>query len=196
MAKAKKPAQEIAKLEPLPIPASTAEASKLELMVGEYLNLVAQKQKEIALLEDDIKTSHAELARLGEALHQYAVAERRNLLDPEESTLHLPQAGTLGWIKSRRVIVTYAATQVIAWLKKHRLKRFIRIGKETLNKEAMHDNPDALKKVPGLTIKDCELFVVRPLGQALRIERDPDGEWSVKANEKKRAPKPMAQAAS
>jgi|GEM_PF-6327724 len=193
MAKAK---QAPTTLEPLDIPVSPEAAAVLEMKAGEYLNLLEKDEARVAEVKATMDAHLAELTRIGDALMAYAESQRETLR-PDERSITLPlSAGKLAWFKSKRVVVTGVVDTIIRSLKRRGLSRLVRRGKESLNKEAIGENPNLIRGTRGLDLQSYELFSVRPTARTSWLEYDPiDKAWSVKRNDKKKAPTPIAQAA-
>lgn len=192
MAKAKK--KGATQLQPLSIPTSEGEAIVLQLKVDEYLNLLEKDELRLGEIENAIQGHMAELARLGDALRQYAEA-RRTELRPDERSISLHDCGSLSWFKSKRVVTTRAIKSIIQSLKRRGLRKLIRVT-EALNKDAIREHPELIKGTRGIAVESYELFSVKPTGRLSWIEYDPiDGSWSIKRNEKKKASTPLKQAA-
>ena len=70
------------------------------------------------------------------------------------------------WRRPPPSVVLRGIETVLQHLKALRLDRFIRT-KEEVNKEAILLEPDQVRNVPGITIKQEEQFVVQPFETAL-----------------------------
>lgn len=162
----------------LTVPQTDEEANALLMRYGATVNEIARMG--VQLDEDlaSVKAQHEEAAKplqqslvdMLHALQAYGAAHRRRLTGSGETkTVKMP-AGEIGWrtnppsVKFKR---GFKAEDIVAELRKLNLRRFMR-STVTVNKQAMLDDPDTAKTVPGVQIVcNVEEFFVAPFGAEL-----------------------------
>ena len=151
------------------VPQSREDAESWVRQIGDYrreaVRIEAAMNDEIAR----IKAEHEEQARpyredieaLLEGVQAWAVAHREELTGGKRQSAEIA-TGVLVWRALPPKVTIRKAETVIEALKKLGLTRFIRT-REEINKEAMLDDPEAARLVPGVTIGSAgETFTVEP----------------------------------
>jgi phage host-nuclease inhibitor protein Gam len=161
------------------VPRNRAEAEYWIRQIGEHrreaVRIETEMNDEIAL----IKARHEEQARpyrddieaLLEGLQAWAVANRDDLTGGGKRQSAELATGLVLWRVLPPKVTIRKAEMVIEALKKLGLTRFIRV-REELNKEAMLDDQEAARLVPGVTIGSAgETFSVEPFETELEAAK-------------------------
>lgn len=152
----------------VPVPGNREEVSRDIAALG-------QQQRELARLEAAMNDELAEVKERWEKLadpHRQQVAalttgvqvwceaHRSELLKGDAKTAAFP-AGEVQWrVRPPRCAIR-GAEAVLDTLRRLGLARFIR-AKEEINKDAILNEPDAVKGVAGISIEQGEDFVIKP----------------------------------
>jgi phage host-nuclease inhibitor protein Gam len=174
MAKAKGTAVRLDALQ-VAVPHSDDEAN-------EYVFVIGERQRELQRIEELMNGELAAvkaryeaaamipregLADVARALQAWAEANRAKLTKDGRTKTHRLGAGEVSWRARPPRVTLRGVKEVLAALKKLRLKKFIRI-KEEIDKEAMLREPDLARKVRGVTVaSDGEDFVIKPFSTEL-----------------------------
>lgn len=150
------------------VPQSREEASERVAEIGILQRKVAELEVEMNAELARVKKAHEDAAAPSnqaieakfEAVHAWAAAHREELCPGRKKTVKLT-SGEISWRMTPRAVALKKVKDVIAELKRRRLKRFIRIT-EAVDKEAILKAPTAVAKVAGITIGQREEFVVKP----------------------------------
>lgn len=152
------------------VPQSREEAETWVRQIGEFRRQVVRIETAMNDEIARIKAEHEEKARpyredveaLLAGLQAWAVAHRDELTGGGKRQSAELATGVLSWrLLPARVTIRKAET-VIETLKKLGLTRFLRV-REEINKEAMLDDQEAARLVPGVTIGSAgENFSVEP----------------------------------
>ena len=175
-------AKQKAKAPTIVVPQSDEMANALLAQYGDAFNALAHLQADTnealarikALHEADAKPLQELLSTIFEQLSAWSAAHRDRLTEKGKSkTVQLP-AGAIGWRQrppSVRWKKGFKVEDIVAALKEHGLRRFLRIKSEP-NKERMLEEPDVAGKVPGILIgSGGEDFFVAPFGAELAEPR-------------------------
>jgi phage host-nuclease inhibitor protein Gam len=143
---------------------------------SDYVRIIGEEQRQLRRLEIEMNEAMANVkerfeqiadplrksidART-EGLHTWCEANRDSLTQGGKvKTVALP-AGEVAWrIRPPSVRIT-GAEAVLDALQRLGLTRFVR-KKEEINKEAILNEPDAVRGVPGIAINQGEDFIVTP----------------------------------
>lgn len=107
-----------------------------------------------------LKTLHERMTGLQKGVQIYCEANREELCG-KGKTANLV-TGEVQWRQRPPSVKVTGGDAVIAWLKQMGLQAFVR-SKEEINKEAMLNEPEKAKAVPGVTIMTgVEDFVIVP----------------------------------
>lgn len=158
------------KHEVVPVPQNKGEAVR-------YMRQIARAQREIdkinTKLNEDVEklTEKAteriaphqqEIDDLVDGLYIYASANRNALTDGgKKKTISWP-TGKFGWRFTPPKVALKKVADVLAALKEKGLERFIRV-KESVNKEALLEEPEVAQTIKGVSVTQHEEFFVRPL---------------------------------
>jgi phage host-nuclease inhibitor protein Gam len=153
----------------VPVPQTAAEANAFVLRIGRVQREITRRE---TIMNDELAAlaaKHARVpARLQEAkerlkkgLQIWAAANRKELTSAGKVKFHDFDAGRIQWRTNPASVALKKVERVMASLKELKLDRFIRI-KEEPNKEAMLEEPEVAKTVPGVKIKQDEKFVIVP----------------------------------
>lgn len=111
----------------------------------------------------------ADLAQLAKGLQMWCEANRTELTDGGKIKTHAFPAGEVAWRKRPPSVGIRGAKQVIHALKSLGLGRFIRT-KESVDKQAIRKEPEAVAGITGISIKSKgEDFVVTPFETKLEV---------------------------
>ncbi|HBQ0498596.1 TPA: host-nuclease inhibitor Gam family protein [Klebsiella pneumoniae] len=110
----------------------------------------------------------AKMEELQNGIQTWCEAHRDELTNNGKVKFANLTTGEVQWRNRPPSVNIRGADAVIDFLKRLGLKRFIRT-KEELNKEAMLNEKDAVKNIPGITIKtDVEDFSIIPFEQEVQ----------------------------
>lgn len=153
----------------IPVPQSAAEVNrfieKIGLMQREHVRREAIMNDELEAL----RARHArvparlreQIERLSKGLQIWAAAHRKELTNDGKQKFHDFDAGRIQWRFNPMSVSLRKVEELLITLKEKGLDRFIRT-KEEPNKEAMLEEPDALKDIAGVTFKRDEVFAITP----------------------------------
>ena len=160
----------------LPVPQSRAEAAQALRLFGD---LRRQVEREQTVLNDEIARITAEAAKAIDpvqermtatlaGLQQWAEANRADLTRGGTKT-HDLGTGTIAWrLRPPKVSVRGMEAVIAALQASKPLRRFLRTKVE-IDREAMLKEPEAARKVAGVSIaSDGEDFIVEPLAADLQ----------------------------
>lgn len=118
-----------------------------------------------AKYQPGINAANEQIEALQSGVQAWCEAHRTELTnDGKVKTANLI-TGSVSWRFNPPSVKVTGAESVIKALLKLRLKRFVRVT-VTVNKEAILNEPDAVKDVDGITVvKDVEEFVITPFEQ-------------------------------
>lgn len=151
------------------VPKSLGEAAQFLAQIGEEQRATNEIQSGFNAAVDKLKTEamsavephQRKVSELVEGLFGFAEANRVGLTDGgKRKTVEVP-TGTFSWRMTPPAVHFTKVKDVLAALKKMKLKRFIRV-KEEPDKEAMLKEPEVAKSIKGITITQHEEFVVKP----------------------------------
>lgn len=132
---------------------------KREVLQTEMNDRLAAIKAEVEAKAGPINESIKELSR---GIQVWAEANRAELTKNGSKTVKLGN-GEIRWRTRPKSVVVRGADAVIAALKRLGLERFVRSGKDTVNKEAILAEPEAVQDVKGITVgSGGEDFVVVP----------------------------------
>lgn len=131
------------------------ERIRIETQMNDELAAIRQK------FEAEAAPEAAAIAALSKGVAVWCEANRQAITDNGKTkTVPLP-SGEVRWRTCPPSVGLYGAEEVIKMLKKFGLNDMVRT-KEEVNKEAILRNPDAVKGIKGITIKNKEEFVIVP----------------------------------
>lgn len=144
---------------------------------AEWVRRIGKRERELSLIEDELNAAIAEVQERAVAKAQPVAAERDKLVrgvaaygeanralltqNGKTKTVKLPGGGEFGWRFTPPKASVRNAKQAIAWMKSHRLKRFIRL-KEEVSKEKLLAEPAVARTIPGISIARTEEFFIQP----------------------------------
>ena len=165
----------------IPVPQNLDEAAKFLSFIGREQRKIDKIQttlnEKIETLKektaDDVKSHEEKISQLVEGLFAFAQSHRDELTDSgKRKTVKVP-TGSFAWRWTPLAISISDIELVVAELKSRRLKRFIRV-KEEPDKKAMLKELQVVRKIPGISISQQEMFAVTPAELNLKIEYDID----------------------
>lgn len=152
-----------------PVPQSLDECAEFIARIGE-----AQRQRaliEVAMNEDlaarkkayeeQAKPFGERIAELTKGVQTWCEANRARITHDGRVKFHRFATGEVKWRLRPPSIAVRGVEAVIACLKRMGLNQFVRT-KEEVNREAMLDDIDTAKTVPGVAVSQKEDFVVEP----------------------------------
>ncbi|HBW4356428.1 MULTISPECIES: host-nuclease inhibitor Gam family protein [Klebsiella] len=155
--------------------------TKEEVIAG--IKQLGDIQRELTRVETEMNDSIAEITashspaieglkakmeELQNGIQTWCEAHRDELTNNGKVKFANLTTGEVQWRNRPPSVNIRGADAVIDFLKRLGLKRFIRT-KEELNKEAMLNEKDAVKNIPGITIKtDIEDFSIIPFEQEVQ----------------------------
>lgn len=149
--------------------------------VADYILAIGAAQRERARIEQDMNDEMAAVKKRYEELAQpykFEIEERtkgvqawcetnRNVLTQDGKVKSSAlTTGEIGWRMRPPKVSVRGIEAVLDKLKRMGLTRFIR-SKEEVNKEAILNEPDAVARVPGLSIEQGEDFWIKPFESQL-----------------------------
>lgn len=141
---------------------SIAEIGRLQ---RERRRLEAAMNEELAAVRARHEAEAAPLALaidgLSQAVGLWAEANRAQLTDNGRTRTAKLASGDLGWRLSPPSVQVDGEAAVLEELHRRGLQRFVRV-RESLNKEAVLHEPEAVADVPGIGIVQREDFIIRP----------------------------------
>jgi phage host-nuclease inhibitor protein Gam len=152
-----------------------------------FIAAIGAAQRDLARIEADtndgierlkkaaVELSQPDAARidaLTKGLQIWAAANRKALTqDGKTKTVSLP-AGELSWRRRPPKVTLKKVDAVLAELEARGLSQFVRTKSE-VNKEAMLDDPETARTVPGVSIGSAgEDFIVKPASTSLEVAID------------------------
>lgn len=166
-----------AKVPAMQVPQSLEEAAELVRELGACEREIAAANKALndqvaALQAAAVVESQPHLDRRSQllrAIAAFAEANRQALTGGGKTkTVKLPGGGELGWRFTPPKVTVSKAEDAIAWMKAHRMRRFIRTKPE-VNREALLADPKAAARIPGVSISRTEELWVRPLDLVIDV---------------------------
>lgn len=159
------------------VPESLAQAADDQKSVGELLHAIQEKEraceKDIAQRRkqtaDAIRPLEQEVYRLARGIHGFAQEHRKELTEGRRKTVLLPHGGSFVWYSTPAAVSIRDAKEVLAYLKLHRMKRFIRV-KEEVDKEALLRERETAEEIPGVSVRGGKKFALRPPSTKTRVE--------------------------
>lgn len=160
----------VVKRAPIKIPSSKEEASEFLGKTGVLLRKIKAAEDEADNRISEIKSSLAmrtfrsreELSDIVDGLCAYAQANRDDLTQKGKTkTIKLVTGAILWRLTPPAVRVIKEAEKVIRWLKRNKLKRFVRV-REEIDRRAMLRELEIAATIPGIEIERDEEFVVKP----------------------------------
>ncbi|ACL71515.1 Mu Gam family protein [Thioalkalivibrio sulfidiphilus HL-EbGr7] len=131
------------------------ERSRIQAAMNDEIAAVKQRYEEQARpLAEDIQ-------RLADGVHLWCEANRPELTQEGKRKTANLASGEVRWRMRPPSVSARGLDKIIQTLKDLRLTRFIRT-KEELDKEAVLAEPDAVKHIKGISIKQSEDFVIVP----------------------------------
>ena len=151
-----------------PVPQSRDEVNHAIRRIGEIsrerARIEADMNDHLAALKENFETEaqpiKAEIEALSEGVQTWCEAHRAQLLPGAAKTAAFP-AGEVAWRVRPPKCVIKGVEAVIDILRRMGLDRFIRV-KEEVNREAILNEPEAVRGVPGIAIEQGEDFIVTP----------------------------------
>lgn len=111
--------------------------------------------------QPDLEAQQARITALQTGIQTWCEANRANLCDGTSKTANLV-TGEVSWRQRPPSVSIRGADSVIETLQRMHLERFVRT-KEEVNKEAMLNEPDAVRGIAGITIvTGVEDFSITP----------------------------------
>lgn len=162
---------------PISVPETLAQAADAQKRIGELLSAIqeeertrdaeiAERQKQAA---DAIRPLEQEIYRLARGIHAYAEEHRKELTEGRRKTVLLPHGGCFVWYSTPAAASVRDIDEVLAYLKAHRMKRFIRT-KEEVDKEALLRERETAETIPGVSVRGGRKFAIRPPSTRRRVE--------------------------
>ena len=158
----------------VPIPKDEAEANEFIEYIGvaqrERTRIETQMNDELAELKakfEEWAGEHTDsIERNLKGLQIWCEAHRAELLKGDSKTARFA-AGEVSWRMRPSKVTLRSIKKVLDQLHEKELTRFIR-SKETINKEAMLAEPDAVKDIKGVKVGSAgEKFIVKPFESEL-----------------------------
>lgn len=151
------------------IPQNRNAASDILRMIGDaqrkLRRLEADMNDELAAVKDRYETTADPLRMyieaLTEGLHTWCEANRDSLTQGGKTKTAALPAGEIAWRTRPPSVRITGQDAVIDALKRLGLDRFVRT-KDEVNKEAILNEPEAVRSVPGIAISQGEDFIVSP----------------------------------
>lgn len=152
-----------------PVPQTAAEADGTIWTIGlcqrERERIETAMNEELAAVKARYEAAAAplkvQIEQLSKGLQTFCDANRAALTKDGKVKFHDFAAGRVQWRMRPPSVSVRKVEAVLAELKEMKLTRFIRV-KEEPNKEAMLEEPDVARTVPGVSIVQGEDFVVTP----------------------------------
>ncbi|RRW89170.1 host-nuclease inhibitor protein Gam [Pandoraea apista] len=135
----------------------------------EIIRLQAAMNDEIAIItqryQEQMSPHQEHLLSMQSGVQVWCEANRDRLTEGGKVKSHNFVTGQIQWRVRPPSCTVRGAESVIELLKVRSLDRFVRV-KEEINKEAILNEPDAVKDVPGISINTgIEDFVIEPFEQ-------------------------------
>ena len=136
------------------------ERTRIEAAMNDELAIVREKwERQAAPHQEAIKTLH-------QGVQIWCEANRGRLTQGGKVKYAHLASGEVKWRMTPPKVVIRGAEAVLEILKSSNLSRFIRI-KEEANKDAMLNEPEAVKNIPGISMTQREEFIVIPFETSL-----------------------------
>lgn len=156
----------------LPVPQNDEACAELIGRIGEHQRERARIEtamneqiEQIRIVHETDARKHADCIKdLQVAVQAYCESNRGRLT--QRGKTYRFATGEVSWRIRPPSVSLRAVDAVIAMFKRMKLERFVRT-REEVDKEAILREPDAVKELPGIEIKQGEDFVVRPNETAL-----------------------------
>lgn len=139
---------------------------ELQMMEAEMNERLAQIREAYGKLADPIRSRIDDDTA---AVQRYCDAHRAELTAEGKVKHHDFPAGRIDWRTTPPSVRVTGEAAVLDSLRRLGLSRFIRIA-ETVNRDAILNEPQAIAGVPGVVIAQRELFTVQPFEVALTEE--------------------------
>lgn len=151
-----------------PVPQSRDQANDAIRRIGELsrerARIEADMNDHLAALKESFEVQavplKTEIDALSEGVQTWCEAHRTALLPGAGKTASFP-AGEVAWRVRPPKCVVRGVETVIDGLKRLGLGRFVRT-KDEINKEAIINEPDAVRGVAGISIEQGEDFIITP----------------------------------
>ena len=163
----------------LPVPQSREEASSHLRRIGELNRDLARREADmndaLARIKEKVEAAadplREESKALTEGLKTWCEANRAELTGGHKVKFALLGTGQVSWrLRPAKVSVPKDQESFIALLRRLGLGRFVRV-KEEVNRDAMLDDKEAARAVPGVRIaSEGEDFIVEPFEAELARE--------------------------
>lgn len=170
------------------VPSTLSEVEKLEREIAQKLLAIETAELDAAKKIGEINGEltlvvgplTVEAIALAKQVRAYAEARKNELTENGKYTLaSLGANASVQWAKLPASVHFKSAEEVLGHLKRLKLTRFIRKTEE-VNKQALLEDRDSAKKVPGLTISEGEKFYLRIVGVKRHLECAlGNGRWSL-----------------
>lgn len=160
------------------VPHTIEQAAKDQKRIGELLREIQEHEttlaRSIQVLEEAsgkrVRTLQEEIHRLARGIHSFAEEHRNDLTEHgRRKTVSLLRSGTVLWYSTPASVAVRSVQQALAYLKKRRLRRFIRV-KEEVDKDALRKEPAVAQTIPGVSLSSGNKFAIRPRGAKERVE--------------------------
>jgi phage host-nuclease inhibitor protein Gam len=144
--------------------------------VADYVASIGVAQRERARIEQDMNDEFAKLKKHYEELAQpfkseieerskgvqaWCETNRKAITQDGKTKTAVLSTGEISWRNRPPKCVTKGVEAILDKLKRLGLDRFIRT-KEEINKEAILAEPDAVKRIAGISIEQGEDFIIKP----------------------------------
>jgi phage host-nuclease inhibitor protein Gam len=151
------------------IPQNVAEATEAVAEIGrrqrELVRMEAALGDAVAKVKERFEAQalphHAVLKDLKAGVQAWAEANRAALTDGNKTKTVALASGEVKWRMDPPSVTIKGAELVLEALKRLGLNRFIRV-KETISKEAILADPEAVKGIAGITVDQHENIVIEP----------------------------------
>lgn len=155
-------------------PKTLAEVEELIAVIGDCQRLVkgieTRMNDELALIkttyEAEARPHKLQAEAALEAVVEYCEAHKGELLVGDRKSVKLA-SGEIGWRTSPPKVTIRKESVVLEALKRLGLHRFIRLGPEEVNKDAVLADPEAVKGVRGISISQSEDLWVKPFSSQI-----------------------------
>lgn len=163
---------------PVVVPQSIAQAADDQKRIAQLLREIqntestcnAEVSERMKQAADEVAEREQEIKRLARGIYAFAEEHRKELTaGGTRKTVPLPHSGFLLWYSTPAAVDVKNAEEVLRYLKKKKLHRFIRI-KEEVDRESMLREKKVASAIPGVFIRSGQKFALRPLGTKSRVE--------------------------
>lgn len=153
-----------------PVPEDIDEAADMVARIGDLTREIERikldMQEEMARIKEEYERKAQPLMEertaLTEGVRIWAEANRRKLTQDGKVKYVRLTTGEIKWRQRPPAVTIRGTAQVLQRLKERGLERFIRV-KESVNKEAIREEPEAVSGIPGIKVGSAgEDFVVEP----------------------------------